>query len=108
MAFDRPDQPSGVLATAVYLSGSTRLESGRRFAIAIQGDRLRVLGPTDIDAAQVALDRPLASITAHAIEGRFIASDPSGVVLAFMAVSGATPQRLAALVNAAAREAVQP
>lgn len=96
-----------MLATAVYLTGSTRLESGRRYAIAIEDDRLRILGPIEIDASRVALDRPLATITAHAVEGRFIASDPSGVLLAFMAVSGATPQRLASLVNAAAREALR-
>jgi hypothetical protein len=42
------DQPSGdVLSTGVYLSGNAGLEVGACYAIARDGDRVRVFGPVD-------------------------------------------------------------
>lgn len=98
----------GVLATAVYVAGSSNLESGRRYSIAVVGDRLRILGPMDTDPSTVALERPLRTISAHAVEGRFVASDRRGAVLAFMSVAGATPEQLAAMVMGAARDVIAP
>lgn len=92
-----------VLATAVYVTGSTNLESGRWYGIAIHDSRLQVLGPTDIDPSRVALDRPIAGMDARSVEGRLIVGDPHGLVLAFMAVYGPATQDLAALIVEAAR-----
>lgn len=97
-----------MIATAIYVAGSTNLEPGRRYAIAIEGTRLQILGPTDIDPSRMAIDRPLETLDARAIEGRFIVSDQRGWVLAFMSVAGAKPADLAATVVAAASEAVGP
>lgn len=92
-----------VLATAVYVTGNTTLESGHRYGIAIRDSRLQILGPTDIDPSQVALDRPIAGVDARSVEGRLILGNPNGLVLAFMAVAGPATQDLAALIVEAAR-----
>jgi hypothetical protein len=97
-----------VLATGVYVTGRTSLEPGRRYAIAFYGSRLRFLGPIDIDPAAVALDRMLADVSATAMDGRLIISEPSksNIVLAFMAIAGTTPDHLAAAIVRAARASV--
>jgi hypothetical protein len=100
-----------VLATAVYVTGSTRLESGRRYSIAVHGSRLQILGPTDIDPSAVALDRPVGEIDASAAGGRLIVSEPrrrSGLALAFMSVEGPRTDDLAAMILEAARETIRP
>lgn len=97
-----------MIATAIYVTGSANLQPGRRYAIAIDGTRLQILGPTDIDPSRVAIDRPLETLDARAIEGRFIISDQHGWVLAFMSVAGPRPADLAAMVTGAARGAVGP
>jgi hypothetical protein len=92
-------------ATAIYIAGTTRLEPGRRYSIAITNDRLRVQGPIDANPTVVALDRPLSGIDASAINGRLVlteAGSRAGAVLAFMGISGTTPQQLAAEILAAA------
>ena len=94
-----------VLTTAVYVTGSTSLESGRRYLIAVHGPRLQVLGPVETDPSAVALDRALAEMDATASEGRLVISGPggrSGTVLIFMSVAGTTPDMVAkAIVDAA-------
>lgn len=92
-----------VLATAVYVTGNTNLESGHRYGIVIRDSRLQILGPTDIDPSQVALDRPIAGIDARSVEGRLILGNPQGLVLAFMAVAGPATKDLAATIVEAAR-----
>lgn len=100
----RPDAVSTrVLATAVHVTGSTNLESGRRYGIALRDSRLLILGPTDIDPSRVALDRPIAGMDARSVEGRLILGNPNGLVLAFMAVAGPATQDLAAIIVEAAR-----
>lgn len=99
-----------VLATAVYVTGSASLEPGRRYTIAIHGSRLRFLGPVDMDPSAVALDHAVGDVDATAIEGRLIVSDAGGrslLVLAFMAVAGATPDGLAQAIVDAARSSGQ-
>ncbi len=100
-----------VLATAVYVTGSTRLESGRRYGIAVHGSRLQILGPTDLDPSAIVLDRPVGEIDASAVEGRLIVSEPrsrSGLVLAFMSVAGPATDDLADMIREAARESIRP
>jgi hypothetical protein len=99
-----------VLTSAVYVTGSSSLESGRRYIIAIQGPRLRVLGPVDIDPSAVALDQALAEIDATSIEGRLVVSGPggrSGTVLVFMSIAGTTPDIVATAIIEAARTVAQ-
>ena len=99
-----------ILTTAVYVSGSRSLESGRRYIIAIHGPRLRVLGPVDIDPSAVALDRALADMDATADEGRLVVSGPggkSGTVLVFMSVARTTPDIVANAIVDAARTAAK-
>jgi hypothetical protein len=106
-----PDAATKVLATAVYVTGSARLESGRRYSIAVRGSRLQILGPTDIDPSAIVLDRPVGEVDSSAVEGRLIVSEPrgrSGLVLAFMSVAGPTTDHLAQMIRDAARESIQP
>jgi hypothetical protein len=95
---DRPEP----IATAVYVTGTTNLEPGRRYGIALHGSRLQVLGPIDLDDKRIALERQVDALEARAIEGRFIMSDQRGWVVAFMAVGGIKPAELAELVAEAA------
>jgi hypothetical protein len=97
----------GVLATAVYVAGSTTLQSGHRYGIALRQSRLQILGPTLVDPRRVALDRPLAGLDARSVEGRLIVADASGLLLAFMAVDGTSTQALAATITEAARRGGQ-
>jgi hypothetical protein len=96
-----------VLATATYVTGTARLEPGRRYAIALQEQRLQVLGPIDIDDKKVALERPVADIKVSAVEGRLVINEEtrSGVVLAFMSVAGAGLDDLARTIRASAQDA---
>lgn len=90
------------------MTGTARLEPGRRYGIAIQEGRFQVLGPVDIDARAVALERPVADINVSALEGRLVVSDQtrSGMVLAFMSVAGAALDELAGAIRAAAQDAL--
>jgi hypothetical protein len=100
---------SHILATAIYVTGSTALESGQRYIIGIDGARLRFLGPVDIDPSAVALDLDVRRVDATALEGRVLITQPgsrSGSVHAFMSVAGTTPDGLAAAIVEAARSAV--
>ena len=95
-----------MLTTAVYVTGSTSLESGRRYLITVHGPRLQILGPVETDPSAIALDRALAEMDATASEGRLVISGPggrSGTVLIFMSVAGGTPEKVAEAIVDAAR-----
>lgn len=99
-----------MLTTAVYVTGSTSLESGRRYLITVHGPRLQILGPVETDPSSVALDRALAGMDATASEGRLVISGPggrSGTVLIFMSVAGTTPDLVARAIVDAARTAAR-
>ena len=101
---------SHILATAIYVTGSTALESGQRYIIGIDGTRLRFLGPVDVDPSAVALDLDVRRVDATALEGRVLITQRgsrSGSVHAFMSVAGTTPDGLASAIVEAARSAVQ-
>lgn len=93
-----------VLATAVYFGGTTgRLVVGSRYVLVRHNAVLRMLGPVDRDPSEVALERPLAALTATAIGERLIitegAADRPSLALAFGAIAGASgPQLEVALV----------
>ena len=95
-----------ILGSAVYVTGSSALEPGRRYVIAVHGSRLRFLGPIDVDPAVVAVDRPVANADATALEGRLVVSAPEGrseMVAAFMSIAGTTPDALARAIVDSAR-----
>lgn len=96
-----------MLATATYVTGTARLEPGRRYGIAIRRSRFLVVGPVDLDSKRIALDRPVVGIQVSALEGRLVVSEQSrsGVVLAFMSVAGAGVDDLAGAIRSAARDA---
>jgi hypothetical protein len=97
-----------LLATAVFVAGSARLEPGNRYVLALRPGRLLVLGPADVDPAAVVLDRDVAEIEVRSLDGRLILSEPhgrSGLVLAFMSVAGTSTENLASTIADAAREA---
>ena len=103
----RPIQ-SGPLATATYIAGSTSLTPGGRYVFSIDGARLRLLGPVEVDPSTVALECNVAELDASVIEARLLVSRQHGrseSILAFMLVSGMTPESLAAAIVEAARMA---
>jgi hypothetical protein len=73
-----------VLATAVYFGGTAGLAVGGRYVITRQGPMFRLLGPVDQDPTRVALERPLARLTAVAVGERLVITegDSSRVSLA--------------------------
>ena len=85
--------------TAIYIAGSSSLEPGRRYVLAIAEGRFRVLGPVDGSSTVVALDRPISGMEATTVNGRLVISETgarSGIVLAFMGIAGINPAQLAA------------
>jgi hypothetical protein len=100
---------TGAVATATYIAGSTSLEPGARYIIGVDGARLRLLGPVDVDPSAVALAFEIADVDASVIGGRLLISQHrgSGAVLAFMSVAGMTPDRLASAIVGAAQEAAR-
>jgi hypothetical protein len=100
-----------ILTTAIYVTGNTPLESGRRYIIAVHGPRLRFLGPADVDPSAIVLDRALVEMDATASDGRLGISGPggrAGTTLIFMSVSGTTPDLVAKAIVDAARSAAPP
>jgi hypothetical protein len=96
-------EASRVLATAVYVTGSTNLESGRRYAIAVGDGRLRILGPLDLDPSRIALDHPITGMVAQANQGRLNLGNAQGLALSFMSIGGPTTRDLVATILDAAR-----
>jgi hypothetical protein len=94
----------GMLATAVYVAGSTTLQAGHRYGIGIRESRLQILGPTEVQPERVAFDCRVAGLAARAIEGRLIVADGSGLVLAFMAVAGRSTGDLATMISEAGQK----
>jgi hypothetical protein len=102
---DQPADAQRLLATAVFVAGSARLEPGRRYNLAIRSSRFLVLGPADLDPTAVVLDRDVADIEARSLDGRLVLSEPnsrSGLVLAFMGVAGPSTANLASMISEAA------
>jgi hypothetical protein len=81
-----------ILATAVFLTGSSACRPGMHYALAIRGDSLLVLGPLEVDPDVIAVERPLASIAVTAYEDQLLVNDRRvGILtwsLAFRHLSG--------------------
>jgi hypothetical protein len=100
----RPDRAGGsrsgahrsketaILATAVFLTGSSACRPGMHYALAIRGDSLLVLGPLEVDPDVIAVERPLGSIAVTAYEEQLLINDRRvGILtwsLAFRHLSG--------------------
>ena len=99
-----------VLATAIYITGSTALESGHRYIISVHGAHLLILGPVEVDPSKVALDLEIEGVDATATDGRIVVSQAgrrSATVLAFMSIAGTTADGLAGAILEAARSAAR-
>ena len=81
-----------ILATAVFLTGSSACRPGMHYALAIRGDSLLVLGPLEVDPDVIAVERPLGSIAVTAYEDQLLVNDRRvGILtwsLAFRHLSG--------------------
>lgn len=95
-----------MLATAIYVTGNSRLEPGRRYAIALDKPRLKFLSTDSPGQSEVALDAPLTGVDVASVEGRLVITWPdskSGVILAFMSLSGLRADLLGGAIVAASR-----
>lgn len=83
---------TAILATAVFLTGSSACRPGMHYALAIRGDSLLVLGPLEVDPDVIAVERPLSSIAVTAYEDQLLINDRRvGILtwsLAFRHLSG--------------------
>lgn len=97
-----PDE-SEILATGVYFGGSARLVVGARYVIARRGSALRILGPIEQDPNRVALERPLAQLTATSVGERLVITegtdDRVSLALALGAFAGASSPQLEAILT---------
>lgn len=86
------DQPSGdVLSTGVYLSGNAGLEVGACYAIARDGDRVRVFGPVDAGQLTVRQEGPVGEFDVTAMDDRVIITGRgrrAGTAFVFRTISG--------------------
>jgi hypothetical protein len=86
------DQPSGdVLSTGVYLSGNAGLEVGACYAIARDGDHVRVFGPVDAGQLTIRHEGPVDAFDVTAMDDRVIISGRagrSGAAFVFRTIGG--------------------
>jgi hypothetical protein len=69
---------------------------GSRYVIVRHEDRLRLLGPVDRDPSVIALERPLAALTATAIGERLVITEGRGdrLAVALGSLAGANGPQL--------------
>lgn len=80
-----------VLSTGVYISGNAGLEIGATYAIARDGDRLRVFGPVDAGQLTVRHEGPLGDFDVTAMDDRVIIAGREGrssLAIVFRTVGG--------------------
>lgn len=80
-----------VLSTGVYISGNAGLEIGATYAIARDGDRLRVFGPVDAGQLTVRHEGPLLDFDVTAMDDRVIIAGHEGrssLAIVFRTVGG--------------------
>ncbi|MGH2477591.1 MAG: hypothetical protein ACRDIL_20245, partial [Candidatus Limnocylindrales bacterium] len=91
-------ETGAVLATAVYFGGTAGLVVGSRYVLVRHLETLQLLGPVDLDPSIVALERPLAGLTATAIGERLVITegedDRVGLAVALGAFAGASGPQL--------------
>lgn len=101
---DRSDD-NVILATALFLTGSSSCRPGMHYALAIRAGSLLVIGPLERSRDAVVVERPLGSIEVTAHEDRLlIKSRPAGIriwSIAFGQLSGQSAESVErALVSA--------
>ncbi len=88
-----------VLASGVFVGGSTGLEVGSRYEIGRHDGMLTVLGPVDSQPGTVQIERPLDWIAATTVNGRLVVSDegnPRSFSLVFENIAGMSGEDLEA------------
>jgi hypothetical protein len=87
-----PEATAGeVLSTGVYISGNAGLEFGACYAIARDGDRLRVFGPVDAGQLTVRHEGPVHDFDVTAMDDRVIIAGREGrssVAIVFRTIGG--------------------
>ena len=102
-----------ILASGVFVNGTVGLQIGSRYLIALDGERLRVLGPADEDPSSVVFDRSVHEMDATGLNERLILNQRSNArgasILAFISLAGGTPDGVAEeVVQAALAVGAQP
>jgi hypothetical protein len=95
-----------ILATAVYYSGTVRLELGSRYGFVADDGVLQIVGP--LSPSVVAYERPLAGVTTSVAHGRVLLSVPdhrAGELLVFTSVVGLSLDGMAEAIQQAAQAA---
>ncbi len=80
-----------VLSTGVYISGNAGLEIGATYAIARDGDQLRVFGPVDAGQLKVRHEGPVLDFDVTAMDDRVIISGREGrssLAIVFRTIGG--------------------
>ena len=88
-----------MLASAVFVTGSFGLVPGSWYTLETDGTDLRIVGPLDRDARAVALERPIVSLGASAVNGRLVVNGEAGLVMVFMRVAGMSPEAVAEAIE---------
>jgi hypothetical protein len=93
VAATSPDASSHgeVLSTGIYISGNANLEIGATYAIARDGDRLRVFGPVDAGQLTVRHEGSVVDFDVTAMDDRVIIAGRDGrssVAIVFRTVGG--------------------
>ena len=88
-----------ILASGVFVNGTVGLQIGSRYLIALDGERLMVLGPADEDPSSVVFDRSVHEMDATGLNERLILNQRSNArgasILAFISLAGGTPDGVA-------------
>ena len=88
----RDDETAGeVLSTGVYISGNGGLEIGATYAIARDGDQLRVFGPVDAGQLTVRHQGPVLDFDVTAMDDRVIIAGRAGrssLAIVFRTIGG--------------------
>lgn len=104
---ERTHRPA-ILATAVFYSGTVRLELGSRYGFVIDDGLLRIVGP--LSPSVIAYERRLAGVTTSVAHGRVLLTVPvhrASEILAFTSVVGLSLDGMADAIQQAADAAAR-
>lgn len=104
-----PNAEARAIASGVYVTGSVGLSVGSRYDLRVDGSRLLVLGPVNLNPTTVALERDLVGMGASSEGDRLVISQArsgrAGLILVFMSLKGGTAESTAAEILRAAQAA---
>lgn len=99
-----PGEPT-ILASGIYVTGSSALQSGSRYTLVLEGPSLRVLGPVDLRPQEVVAECPISLIIATGFGDRLVISPVEGasrrILMVFSGLGGSSTEALAARLTAA-------